>query len=189
MSTDVAAATAATEAIEASTTRATVPADVRRRRLHPPYTEMVQKAIAELKDRSGSSKVAILRYLVDNYQLGDNVNKINTNIRAALRKGVEKGELKQVSGVGASGSFKIAEKRNAAPKVKKPIVKKAKESGARAAAPKRKAAAPKKPVDKARSDKKPAARKPASDAKSSAAKSSSKPKEVKSTKKSSTVSK
>ncbi|KAK6012550.1 linker histone H1 and H5 family protein [Ostertagia ostertagi] len=80
---------------------------------------MVQKAIAELKDRSGSSKAAILRYLVQNYQLGDNVSKINTNIRMALKKGVEKGELKQVTGTGATGSFKLGEKKAAAPKLRR----------------------------------------------------------------------
>nr|CDJ93996.1 Histone H1 H5 domain containing protein [Haemonchus contortus] len=46
---------------------------------------MVQKAIAELNEKSGSSKSAIVRYLVQNYQLGDNVSKINTNIRRAKK--------------------------------------------------------------------------------------------------------
>ncbi|PIO57971.1 linker histone H1 and H5 family protein, partial [Teladorsagia circumcincta] len=64
MSTDVAAAGPST-----------VPKVVRQPRVHPPYSQMVQQAIAELKDRSGSSKAAILRYLVQNYQLGDNVSK------------------------------------------------------------------------------------------------------------------
>ncbi|KAK6047966.1 linker histone H1 and H5 family protein [Cooperia oncophora] len=121
---------------------------IARPKLHPPYSEMVHKAIAELKDRSGSSKAAILRYLVQNYQLGDNVNKINTNIRLALKKGVEKGELKQVTGTGATGSFKLGEKKAAAPKVKKPVAKRADKEAAPAAVKKEKAAAPKKKVEK-----------------------------------------
>lgn len=134
MSTDVAAAAPV----------APVPTVVKQTREHPPYSEMVQKAIAELKDRSGSSKVAILRYLTQNYQLGDNASKINTNIRLALKKGVERGELKQVTGTGANGSFKLGEKKGAAPKVKKPIVKKAKEVKPAAPRKERKAAGPKK---------------------------------------------
>nr|CDJ85474.1 Histone H1 H5 domain containing protein [Haemonchus contortus] len=105
---------------------ATRPKDSRRQpRAHPPYTKMVQKAIAELNEKSGSSKSAIVRYLIQNYQLGDNVSKINTNIRRALKKGVEKGELKQVTGNGAVGSFTLGVKKAAAPRVRKPVAKKA----------------------------------------------------------------
>uniref|UniRef100_A0A0N4WFU9 H15 domain-containing protein n=1 Tax=Haemonchus placei TaxID=6290 RepID=A0A0N4WFU9_HAEPC len=50
----------------------------RQPRAHPPYTKMVQKAIAELNEKSGSSKSAIVRYLVQNYQLGDNVSKVRS---------------------------------------------------------------------------------------------------------------
>ncbi|KAK5977148.1 Histone H1-delta [Trichostrongylus colubriformis] len=181
-----------------------LPRITRQPRMHPPYTEMVQKAIAELKDKSGSSKAAIMRYLVQNYQLGDNVTKINTNIRLALKKGVEKGELKQVSGTGATGSFKLGEKRAPAPKVKKPVVKRAdKETNPapvkkekrvvapkekKTAAPKKKFVAPKekKPkTDKVPTEKKAPKAKPASgSSKKKSGPKKSKSKSAKSTKKS-----
>ncbi|KJH50692.1 linker histone H1 and H5 family protein [Dictyocaulus viviparus] len=80
-------------------------------RVHPTYSEMVRIAITELHDSSGSSKAAILRYLVEHYQLGNNNNLINSNIRLALKRGVERGEFKQLNGTGANGSFKLTEKK------------------------------------------------------------------------------
>ncbi|KAJ1355405.1 hypothetical protein KIN20_012799 [Parelaphostrongylus tenuis] len=74
---------------------------------------MIHKAVAELKDRNGSSKAAILKYLMAHYKLGDSTNKINSQLRMALKKAVTKGELKQVKGSGASGSFRLGEKKSA----------------------------------------------------------------------------
>uniref|UniRef100_A0A914CY04 H15 domain-containing protein n=1 Tax=Acrobeloides nanus TaxID=290746 RepID=A0A914CY04_9BILA len=42
---------------------------------HPPYAEMIKKAIADLKERKGSSKAAILKYLLTHYQVGDNLKQ------------------------------------------------------------------------------------------------------------------
>ncbi|KAE9419550.1 hypothetical protein Angca_006597, partial [Angiostrongylus cantonensis] len=80
-------------------------------RPHPPYSEMVRQAIAELHDSSGSSKAAIHRYIVERYPLGRNTNLINTNVRLALKRGVERGELVQVSGSGVNGSYRLSEKK------------------------------------------------------------------------------
>ncbi|EPB72184.1 linker histone H1 and H5 family protein [Ancylostoma ceylanicum] len=80
---------------------------------------MIRKAVAELKEKSGSSKAAILKYILQHYKLGDNVTKINAQLRLAIKRGVIKGDLKQVKGSGASGSFKLGEKKAAAPKAKK----------------------------------------------------------------------
>ena len=37
---------------------------------HPKYSEMVGKAIAELKERGGSSRQAILKYIMANFNVG-----------------------------------------------------------------------------------------------------------------------
>ncbi|KAJ1372900.1 hypothetical protein KIN20_035201 [Parelaphostrongylus tenuis] len=52
---------------------------------------MILKAVAELKGRNGSSKAAILKYLMAHYKLGDNTNKIETQLRMAHKKAVMKG--------------------------------------------------------------------------------------------------
>ncbi|KAE9411644.1 hypothetical protein Angca_010159, partial [Angiostrongylus cantonensis] len=52
-----------------------------------------------------SSKAAILKFMLSQYKLGGNVAKVNSQLRIALKKAVAKGELKQVKGSGASGSF------------------------------------------------------------------------------------
>jgi histone H1/5 len=123
--------------------KATKKTAVKKPALHPKYGEMIAAAIAALKERNGSSRQAIGKYLKANYKVSDGSD---TYLKQALRKGVLSGALKQVKGTGASGSFKLAEKpKKVAKKVtKKPAAKKA---------PKKKAAAKK--------AKKPAAKKPA----------------------------
>ena len=122
---------------------------------HPKYSEMIAAAIVALKERSGSSRQAILKYISANYKVGDHAG---THLKLALKRGVTGGALKQVKGTGASGSFKVAEKPKA-PK-KKPAAKKvAKKPAAKKATPKKKKPAAKK-VKKTPA-KKAAAKKPA----------------------------
>lgn len=88
---------------------------------HPPYNIMIVNAISHLKDRKGSSKVAILRYITSNYNVGDEEKKVNANIKKSLNRLVTSGELTQVKGQGASGSFRLGEKEtNARPKLNAP---------------------------------------------------------------------
>ncbi|VDO19621.1 unnamed protein product [Heligmosomoides polygyrus] len=77
-----------------------------------------------------------------NYQLGNNASKINTN----------------VTGTGANGSFKLGEKKSEAPKVKKPIVKKVKEVKPAAPKKERRAVGPKKSERTSKTPKKAAAK-------------------------------
>merc|ERR1712168_1226704 len=112
---------------------------------HPAYAVMVAAAVKALKERTGSSRQAILKYILANYKVGDE-KKAGLRLKLALKKGVTSGALKQVKGAGASGSFKLAKEE----KVKKPAVKK----------PAVKKAAAKKPAAK-KVAKKPAAKKPA----------------------------
>merc|ERR1712142_173342 len=129
---------------------------------HPKFAVMIAAAIAALKDRSGSSRQAILRYIVSHYKVDEKV--ATTQIKLALKRGANSGVLKQVKGSGASGSFKVAEakpKAKTAKKtktIKKKPVKKTKKAK-KPAVKTKKAAKPK--AAKKPAVKKPAAKKPA----------------------------
>merc|ERR1712147_51629 len=80
--------------------------------------------ITSMKERKGSSRQAIEKYICANYKVGP---KFAGPLKQALRKGVENNTFVQTKGVGASGSFKVANPepaKKAAP-VKKPAAKKA----------------------------------------------------------------
>ena len=83
---------------------------------HPKYSEMIAAAIVALKERTGSSRIAILKYIKANYKVGDNAA---TCVKNALKKGVVAGALTQVKGVGSNGSFKVV-KKTEPKKAKKP---------------------------------------------------------------------
>merc|ERR1712014_328550 len=121
---------------------------------HPKYSVMIAAAIGALKDRTGSSRQAILKYVCANYKV--DAAKAGQHLRLALKAGIKKGSLKMAkeSGKGA-GKFKLVkvEKPKKKPAAKKPAAKKA-------AKPK-KAAAKKPAAKKPKAAKKPAAKKPA----------------------------
>ena len=139
---------------------------------HPKYIDMIQAAITALKERKGSSRQAIKKYIAANYKVGDNVD---VHLKMALKRGVASGTLLQPKRVGASGSFKLAKAKPAAkpkkaaakkpaakkPAAKKPAAKKAtsakkKTKTTKKSTPKKPA---KKPVAKKSATKKPAAKK------------------------------
>merc|ERR1712168_957508 len=124
---------------------------------HPKYSVMIAAAITALKDRTGSSRQAILKYICANYKV--DAAKAAVQVRLALKRGVAKGALKmaRASGKGA-GSYKVVKAEKAKkPKAKKPKkVKKAKKPAAKKAKKPKKAA--KKPAAK-KAAKKPAAKK------------------------------
>merc|ERR1711988_2077208 len=129
---------------------------------HPKYSVMTAAAIAALKDRTGSSRQAILKYVCANYKVG--AAKAGQHLRMALKAGIANGKLKMAKATGkGAGSFKIGEKakkekKPKVKKVKKPAAKKAKKPAAKKAKkPVKKAA--KKPAAK-KAAKKPAAKKP-----------------------------
>lgn len=137
---------------------------------HPKYIVMIQAAVSALKERNGSSRQAIIKYIKANYNVRENCD---SNIKMALKKGVVDGTLTQVKGTGASGSFKLAKLAKPAPKpkkeapAKKPATKKpaAKKTTKKtptkkpAKATSKKTPTKKKPAKKATSAKKPAAKK------------------------------
>ncbi|XP_048764060.2 histone H1-delta [Ostrea edulis] len=142
---------------------------------HPKYIDMIKAALGSLKERGGSSRQAILKHLMANYKVGNDVNSINAHLKMALKNGVKKGALKQAKGKGASGSFKLGDKPKAEqkPKAKKVAKPKAAKPKKAAAAAKPKKAAVEKKV---KTPKKPAAPKKAkTPKKKAAAKSPKKP--------------
>jgi len=86
---------------------------------HPKYSEMVQQALTTLKERGGSSRQAILKYIIKNFKVGSDENIVNTHLKMALRAGVKNASLKQSKGTGAAGSFRLGEEAKKAKTVKK----------------------------------------------------------------------
>ena len=134
---------------------------------HPKYIDMIVAAITALKERNGSSRQAIVKYVKANYKVGDNAE---AQIKLTLKRNVVNGNLVQVKGVGASGSFKVAKKAPAKdskkkvpakkPASKKPAPKKAKKPAAKKTPIKAKKSTPKKKAAKPKkATKKPAAKK------------------------------
>merc|ERR1712098_339290 len=84
------------------------------------YLQMVTDAIATMKERSGSSRKAIAKHIVDTHKIEE--AKV-VHIRKAIATGLEKGLLKQARPTGkGAGSFRLVKKEEL--KRKKPIVKK-----------------------------------------------------------------
>merc|ERR1711916_143723 len=103
------------------------------------WKDMIFAAIADLKDRTGSSRVAIGRWILANFATSE--DKVTLLLNRTLKREVEKGTLVQVK-----QSFKLS------PDTKKALAKAAKKAAPakkttkpkKKAAPKKKKAAPKK---------------------------------------------
>merc|ERR1711937_850921 len=124
---------------------------------HPKYSVMIAAAITALKDRTGSSRQAILKYICANYKV--DAAKAAVQIRLALKRGVAKGALKmaRASGKGA-GCYEVVKVEK--PKKAKKAAKKPKKAAKKPAAKKPAKKAAKKPAAK-KAAKKPAAKKAA----------------------------
>ncbi|XP_027729995.1 histone H1.0 [Vombatus ursinus] len=103
---------------------------------HPKYSDMIVAAIQAEKNRAGSSRQSIQKYIKNHYKVGENAD---SQIKLSIKRLVTNGVLKQTKGVGASGSFRLAK----GDEPKKPAVKKAKKEVKKAATPRR-ASKPKK---------------------------------------------
>ncbi|KAM0925666.1 hypothetical protein ACQ4PT_004055 [Festuca glaucescens] len=140
---------------------------------HPTYFEMIKEAIAALKDRTGSSSVAIAKYIEEKHgkSLPPNFKKM---LSVQLRSSAAKGKLVKVK---ASYKLSDAAKKDL-PKAKpaKAAAKPAKD----AAKPKKVAAKPKKTAAAGAKRKAPEKKLIAKAKKSPAAKAKAKPKTVKS---------
>ncbi|KAI0487151.1 hypothetical protein F4859DRAFT_527289 [Xylaria cf. heliscus] len=164
---------------------------------HASYQDMITDAIVALKDRTGSSRQSLKKYVKANNTITASDNMFDSLFNKALKSGVDKGIFEQPKG--PSGTTKLSKKskpaakpapkkegdkevKKAAPKkekegakkaatTKKPAAKKEKEAGEKKPAAK-KAAAPKKAAPKkapaAKKDAPAAAEKPAAIAKTKA---------------------
>ncbi len=83
---------------------------------HPPFFEMIIQAIRKLNDRTGSSRQAILKFIISNFKVEEKQG--NQHVKIGLKNAVKAGTLKQVKGVGASGSFKLSDALKTREKVK-----------------------------------------------------------------------
>ncbi|KAJ2955789.1 hypothetical protein NQZ79_g8270 [Umbelopsis isabellina] len=104
----------------------------------------IKTAIVALKDRTGSSRQAIKKYLLANYKLTPG-NHFDAQVNNAIKKGAEKGVFNLPKGI--SGSVKLAKPAAKKPSeakssTKKPAVKKA--PAAKKTTTTKKAPAPKK---------------------------------------------
>merc|ERR1712156_880423 len=122
---------------------------------HPPYASMIKAAIKALGDKKGSSRQAILKYVVANNKV--DAAKAAVRVRLALKKMIAAKKVVAAAAAGkkGAGSFKLPAKEPKAKKAKKPKAKKPK---------------------KVKKVKKPAAKKPKTAAKKPAAKKAAKPK-------------
>merc|ERR1711887_460031 len=76
---------------------------------HPKYSVMIAAAITALKDRTGSSRQAILKHICANNKV--DAAKAAIHLRMALKRGVAAGSLKMAKAAGkGAGSYKLAEK-------------------------------------------------------------------------------
>merc|ERR1712156_615817 len=104
---------------------------------HPPYAAMIKAAVKALADKKGSSRQAILKYIVANNKV--DAAKAPARVRLALKKLVASKALVAAAAAGkkGAGSFKLAAKE---PKAKRPTAKKAKKPAKKAAKKPKKAA-------------------------------------------------
>ena len=136
---------------------------------HPKYNDMICTAVGALKERTGSSRQAIIKYIKANYKVRDNSS---VHVRMALKRMVISQKLVQTKGSGASGRFKLSDAAKAKKKVekKKPAAKKPKKKTAAKKEKKSAAKTTKSKKPAAKKTKKPAAKKPAAKSKKPAAK-------------------
>merc|ERR1711977_511385 len=114
---------------------------------HASYQDMITDAIVNLKDRNGSSRIALKKYVRANNKINAADAMFDSLFNRALKAGVEKGVFAQPKG--SSGGTKLAKKEP------KPAAAKA---------------APKPKAEKKTTDKKPAVKKATTTKKAAAAK-------------------
>lgn len=135
---------------------------------HPTYKEMIVAAVVALKQRGGSSRQAIGKYIAGHYKgLGDNSN---VHLRMAIKRALASGML--ISAAKHAGTFRLSKEALAPPKKKKVTAKKP--AAKKAKKPKKKVA-PKKKAAPKKAKKSAAKKKNSSKAKRPAAKSAKKP--------------
>jgi len=85
---------------------------------HPTYKDMICDAISTLKERNGSSRQALKKYIQSNFK---ELKNFDTQFNNAVRRGVEKGEFIQPKG--PSGPVKLNIKKKETEKKPKATTK------------------------------------------------------------------
>lgn len=94
---------------------------------------MIIAALVHLKERNGSSRQALKKYISGNYKVGDSSDQ---HLNAAIKRGVDAGDFTQPKG--KSGPIKLAKQEPKKKEVKaKKEKKEPKEKKAKKAAPKK----------------------------------------------------
>ncbi|CAI4052876.1 hypothetical protein N7582_005583 [Saccharomyces uvarum] len=120
------------------------------------YKELIAEGLAALKERKGSSRPALKKFIKENYPIVGSTSNFDLYFNNAIKKGVEAGDFEQPKG--PAGALKLAKKKSPEPKKEKETSPKPKQTTAATTAaaavttPKAKAAskkqAPKKVVKK-----------------------------------------
>lgn len=79
---------------------------------HPKYADMIVAAISGMKERGGTSRQKIIKYIGCNYKVG---NGFEVQVRLAIKRMLQAKKLIQVKGTGASGSFRLSAKATKKP--------------------------------------------------------------------------
>lgn len=89
---------------------------------HAPYRDMIKDAIVNLKERNGSSRQSIKKYVLANNNITvASPAAFDAQFNKAIKAGVEKGEFTQPKG--PSGPVKLAKKEQPAKPAAKPAAK------------------------------------------------------------------
>jgi len=74
----------------------------------------------------GASRQALLKYMMQNFSLGQDESSVNTHLKSALKHGLEKGDLQNTTGKGVVGNIRLLKAKTTkaakkpAPAAKKP---------------------------------------------------------------------
>ncbi|KAL1972254.1 hypothetical protein VTN31DRAFT_7473 [Thermomyces dupontii] len=84
---------------------------------HASYKDMIKEALLALKERNGSSRQSLKKYILANNKITLSEAAFNSQFNKAIKTGVEKGEFTQPKG--PSGPLKLAKKDADKPAAKK----------------------------------------------------------------------
>ena len=74
---------------------------------HPKYADMIIAALSGMKERGGTSRQKIVKFIGSNYKVG---NGFGVQVRLAIKRMLKAKKRIQVKGTGASGSFRLSTK-------------------------------------------------------------------------------
>lgn len=90
------------------------------------YKELIAEGLAALKERKGSSRPALKKFIKENYPIVGSTSNFDLYFNNAIKKGVETGDFEQPKG--PAGALKLAKKKSPEPKKEKETSPKPKQS-------------------------------------------------------------